>query len=304
MPEQPAAEPTTPHGNLNISLLILSIVAYNFASYLTIGLPLAVLPGWVHDQLGFSAFWAGLVISLQYVATLLSRPHAGRYADLWGPKKVVVTGLVGCLISGLCILLAALIASPMWSLILLCVGRLILGVGQSFTGTGTSLWGVARVGSLHIGRVISWNGIVTYGAMAIGAPLGVVIFQAGGLLWLSLVIVAICVVGIVCAVPRPAVKASRARPLPFRAVLGKIAGFGAILAMGSAGSIRIKAGREPLLRFPCSAWLLLAHACCFPMRLTATAVCGSPAFVWRLKRPDCFWSPLRVIPGWQTRVPF
>lgn len=235
MPEQPAAEPNTPSGNLHISLLILSIVAYNFASYLTIGLPLAVLPGWVHDQLGFSAFWAGLVISLQYVATLLSRPHAGRYADLWGPKKVVVTGLVGCLISGLCILLAALIESPLLSLTLLCVGRLILGVGQSFTGTGTSLWGVARVGSLHIGRVISWNGIVTYGAMAIGAPLGVVIFRAGGLLWLSLVIVAICVVGIVCAVPRPAVKASRARPLPFRAVLGKIAGFGAILAMGSAG---------------------------------------------------------------------
>lgn len=155
MPEQPAAEQNAPSGSLNISLLILSIVAYNFASYLTIGLPLAVLPGWVHDQLGFSAFWAGVVISLQYVATLLSRPHAGRYADLWGPKKVVVTGLVGCLISGLCILLAALIASPLGSLILLCVGRLILGVGQSFAGTGTSLWGVARVGSLHIGRVIS-----------------------------------------------------------------------------------------------------------------------------------------------------
>ena len=40
MPEQPAAEPNTPAGNLSISLLILSIVAYNFASYLTIGLPL------------------------------------------------------------------------------------------------------------------------------------------------------------------------------------------------------------------------------------------------------------------------
>ena len=42
--------------------------------------------------MGFSAFWAGLVISLQYFATLLSRPHAGRYADLLGPKKIVVFG--------------------------------------------------------------------------------------------------------------------------------------------------------------------------------------------------------------------
>lgn len=48
------------------------------------------------------------------------------------------------------------------------------GIGQSFAGTGSTLWGVGVVGSLHIGRVISWNGIVTYGAMAMGAPLGVV----------------------------------------------------------------------------------------------------------------------------------
>ncbi len=234
MPDQPATG-SAPR-SFQITLLILSIVMYNFASYLTIGLPLAVLPGFVHDTLGYSAFWAGLVISLQYLATLLSRPHAGRYADLWGPKKVVVFGLVGCLISGLCILLAALtLSTPTLSLALLCVGRLILGIGQSFAGTGTSLWGVARVGSLHIGRVISWNGIVTYGAMAIGAPLGVVIFRMGGLLWLSLIIVIICLAAIGLALPRPAVTGSKARPLPFRAVLGKISGFGLILAMGSAG---------------------------------------------------------------------
>jgi MFS family permease len=234
MPDQPAAAPE--HGRLRLNLLILSIVKFNFASYLTIGLPLAVLPGFVHDGLGYSAFWAGVVISLQYIATLLSRPHAGRYADMWGPKKVVVLGLVGCLISGICILLSALTEGQgVLSLILLCLGRVILGVGQSFSGTGTSLWGVARVGSLHIGRVISWNGIVTYGAMAIGAPLGVVIFRSGGLLLLSSIIIAICVLAIALALPRAPVKGSKAKPLPFRDVLGKIYGFGLILAMGSAG---------------------------------------------------------------------
>ncbi|ADU71024.1 MFS transporter [Pantoea sp. At-9b] len=234
MPDQPAAEPALTPFRLN--LLILSIVMFNFASYLTIGLPLAVLPGFVHDGLGYSAFWAGLVISLQYLATLLSRPHAGRYADQWGPKKVVVIGLFGCFISGLCILLSALTESwTVLSLGLLCLGRVILGIGQSFSGTGTSLWGVARVGSLHIGRVISWNGIVTYGAMAIGAPLGVVIFRSGGLLLLSGVIIAICVLAIALALPRAPVKGSKAKPLPFRDVLGKIYGFGLILAMGSAG---------------------------------------------------------------------
>ncbi len=82
--------------------------------------------------------------------------------------------------SGLGYLTAGLTASlPVISLLLLCLGRVILGIGQSFAGTGSTLWGVGVVGSLHIGRVISWNGIVTYGAMAMGAPLGVVFWLAG-----------------------------------------------------------------------------------------------------------------------------
>lgn len=189
MPE-PVAEPAL--NGLRLNLRIVSIVMFNFASYLTIGLPLAVLPGYVHDVMGFSAFWAGLVISLQYFATLLSRPHAGRYADLLGPKKIVVFGLCGCFLSGLGYLTAGLTASlPVISLLLLCLGRVILGIGQSFAGTGSTLWGVGVVGSLHIGRVISWNGIVTYGAMAMGAPLGVVFYHWGGLQALALIIMGV-----------------------------------------------------------------------------------------------------------------
>ena len=234
MSEQPAG--TTALSGFRLDLRIFSVVMFNFASYLTIGLPLAVLPGYVHDVMGYSAFWAGLVISLQYLTTLISRPHAGRYADLWGPKKVVVVGLCGCFISGLCYALAAISSAlPLLSLLLLCTGRLILGVGQSFAGTGSTLWGVGVVGPLHIGRVISWNGIFTYGAMAIGAPLGVAIFDRGGLLLLAGIITAIALLGILLALPRAQVKSSAGRPLPFRAVLGRIWRFGLLLAMGSAG---------------------------------------------------------------------
>lgn len=83
----PSLSPQPALSGYRLNLRIVSVVMFNFASYMTIGLPLAVLPGYVHDIMGFSAFWAGLVISLQYFATLLSRPHAGRYADLLGPKK-------------------------------------------------------------------------------------------------------------------------------------------------------------------------------------------------------------------------
>ncbi|WP_058910446.1 MFS transporter [Entomohabitans teleogrylli] len=221
---------------LRLNLRIVSVVAFNFASYLTIGLPLAVLPGYVHDVMGYSAFWAGLVIILQYFATLLSRPHAGRYADLLGPKKVVIFGLCGCFLSGVGYLLAALSSHwPLLALGLLCVGRVILGIGQSFAGTGSSLWGVGVVGAHHIGRVISWNGIVTYGAMAIGAPLGVLFYRAGGLLLLSGIIIVVALAAILFALPRPAVKASKGKPLPFRAVLGRVWPFGMALALATSG---------------------------------------------------------------------
>ena len=232
----PDLTPAPALSSFRLNLQIVSVVMFNFASYMTIGLPLAVLPGYVHDVMGYSAFWAGLVISLQYFATLLSRPHAGRYADILGPKKIVIFGLCGCFLSGASYMLAAFgSAWPLVSLVLLCLGRVILGIGQSFAGTGSTLWGVGVVGSLHIGRVISWNGIVTYGAMAMGAPLGVLFYHLGGLKLLAGIIMAVALVAVLLALPRPTVKASKGKPLPFRAVLGRVWPYGMALALASAG---------------------------------------------------------------------
>ena len=231
MPE-PAAEPAL--SGLRLNLRIVSVVIFNFASYLTIGLPLAVLPGYVHDVMGFSAFWAGLVISLQYFATLLSRPHAGRYADLFGPKSIVITGLCGCFLSGLSYLLAA--TTSHWPLVsgAVVLGRVILGIGQSGRnrldavgrrrGRGTAHW----PGHLR-------NGIVTYGAMALGAPLGVMCYAYGGLYGLAGTIMVVALVAILFALPRPKVKASKGKPLPFRAVLGRVWPYGMALALATTG---------------------------------------------------------------------
>lgn len=134
----PVAEPTL--NGLRLNLRIVSIVMFNFAGYLTIGLPFIVLPGCAHDIMGFNAFWVGLVTSLQYFVILLSCSHAGRYADLLGLKKAVVFGLRGCFLSDLGYLTVGSTASlPVVSLLLLCLGRVILGIGQGFAGTGSIL---------------------------------------------------------------------------------------------------------------------------------------------------------------------
>ena len=94
-----SAQPATPSSS-SITLQIISIVFYTFIAFISIGLPIAVLPGYVHDQLGFSAVAAGVVIGAQYLATLLSRPSAGRMADALGTKRTIVYGLIGIGISG------------------------------------------------------------------------------------------------------------------------------------------------------------------------------------------------------------
>lgn len=48
-------------------------------------------------------------------------------------------------------------------------------------GSGSIGWGIGRVGAEHTAKVISWNGIASYGALAIGAPLGVLMVKSLGL---------------------------------------------------------------------------------------------------------------------------
>ena len=110
----------------NVTLQIVSVVMFTFIGYLTIGIPLAVLPGYVHDDLGYGSVLAGLVISLQYLATLLARPYAGRVIDGLGPKRAVLYGMAGSAASGLFMLLSVAIQGwPALSLASLLVGRFI-----------------------------------------------------------------------------------------------------------------------------------------------------------------------------------
>jgi nitrate/nitrite transporter NarK len=79
---------------------IVSFTYFTFVCYLSIGLPLAVLPPYVHYRMGYSAALAGLVISIQYIATLASRPWAGRISDRAGAKVSVEWGMGACTTSG------------------------------------------------------------------------------------------------------------------------------------------------------------------------------------------------------------
>src|SRR5215469_2656164 len=162
---------------------IISFTVLSFVVYLAIGLPLAILPEYVHLRMGYHASLAGLVVSIQYIATFISRPWAGRISDHKGAKISVLWGMAACTLSGVLLLgAAALHRHPAWlSLVCLISSRLVLGVGESLGSTGATLWGIASAGPEYTAKVISWNGVSTYGALALGAPLGVVIETHWGL---------------------------------------------------------------------------------------------------------------------------
>jgi hypothetical protein len=63
-----------------------------FVCYCTIGLQLAVVPGFAHLPLGYHAVVAGLAMSAQYVATLSGQPIAGRMGDSVGAKQTTCAG--------------------------------------------------------------------------------------------------------------------------------------------------------------------------------------------------------------------
>jgi MFS family permease len=215
---------------------IISIVIYTFIGFLCIGVPLAVLPGYVNDDLGMGSLLAGVTISAQYVSTLLTRPLAGNIADRMGPKRAVVLGLAGCAISGLLTLIATSLEPwPIVSLSLLIIGRVVLGAAQGMVGTGCISWAISRVGPDNTAQVISWNGIAAYGAMAVGAPLGVLMVSQLGIWSMGTFILCSAVLALILAknrTPAPIIPGER---MAFASVLLKVAPNGIGLALGSIG---------------------------------------------------------------------
>lgn len=221
---------------LAITLQVVSIVLFTFIGYLNIGIPLAVLPGYVHNHLGYGTVIAGLVISVQYLATLLSRPYASRFIDTRGSKRAVMIGLAGCGLSGVFMLVSTWLTSmPAWSLASLLIGRLVLGSAESLVGSGSIGWGIGRVGAQNTAKVISWNGIASYGAIAIGAPLGVVMVGHLGMWSLGASIMALGALGVLLAWPKLAAPIVSGVRLPFLHVLGRVLPHGTGLALGSIG---------------------------------------------------------------------
>lgn len=205
-----------------------------FFGFLAIGIPLSTLGIEVHDMLGFGASVVGWVIGAQSVATVLTRHAGGVYSDRHGPKRAVLIGLPVAAAAGGFYLLASLLpVGPQASLGLMLVGRLLLGLGESLFLTGTMSWGIARLGLTRTGKVMAWQGIAMYGALAIGAPLGLTILPVFGFLGVAICSTLAPLLALVVAILLPGVAGSGGARVPFYRVVGLIWRPGMVLALAT-----------------------------------------------------------------------
>jgi MFS family permease len=213
--------------------------------FLVIGAALPVLPLHVHDELGFGPVIVGVVAGFQFAASLVARIWSGRAADTQGPKWAVMAGLAGAAVSGLLYLFSlSFLSTPRISIGVLLAGRAALGGAESFIITGATTWGLARVGARNAGKVIAWMGTAMFAALAVGAPLGTVLYAKGGVGAVSCAAALAPLVTLVLIAPlRPEKPAHKSGPrllsvakriwLPgLGAALSSI-GFGAIATFGS-----------------------------------------------------------------------
>lgn len=216
---------------------IAGFVFLTFLGYLIIGLSLAVLPVFIHQTLGYNTIVAGGVISLQYVMTFLVRGYSGSIVDRKGPKPAVLQGMGTFALSGLLLALASMFTGNGFvCLVLIAVTRLVTGFAEGMIGASPVNWAMLKVGEKHTATAISFNGIASYGALAIGAPLGVVLQKWIGLSGLGGLIVLISAVGFVISMRKTAIKGDRkSQRHSFLKVLQKVSPYGICLALGGIG---------------------------------------------------------------------
>lgn len=180
----------------------LPIMAAVFLSFLIIGMALPVLPLHVHDRLGFGPFVIGVVAGGQFIASLLSRFWAGRLTDTQGAKRAVVLGLVVAVGGGLCYLASLLwLDRPAVSVAVLLVGRTLLGGAESLIITGGMLWGLGLAPAERGAKVIAWIGMAMFAAMAIGAPIGSLVYSHWAFPGIAVITTALPVLALMLVAP-------------------------------------------------------------------------------------------------------
>jgi MFS family permease len=141
------------------------IFAVTLLALLSVGAVLPVLPRYVRGPLGAGDVAVGIVIGAYAVTGLVSRPFAGRLADMRGRRPAVVAGCLLAAAAGFLYMVPAGLAG-------LIFARLCLGAGEGMVFTAGSAWIVDLAPPGRRGRVIGLYGLAVWSGLSLGPPIG------------------------------------------------------------------------------------------------------------------------------------
>lgn len=139
--------------------------------FLAIGAVLPVLPRYVKGPIGGSDVAVGIVIGAFAFSAVVGRPIAGRLADLYGRRPVVLAGLLLMSVSSALLLVPGGVA---W----LVFARLVVGVGDGWLFTAAVTWVVDLAPADRRGQTIGLFGIAVWGGLSVGSVLGQAVYDA------------------------------------------------------------------------------------------------------------------------------
>jgi predicted MFS family arabinose efflux permease len=217
------SQPSTDGSHRRATRSLFALATSVFLAFMTIGLPLPVVPLFVGHRLDFGNVMVGVAVGIQFLATILTRGFAGREADHSGARPVMLRGIFFCACSGIALILSARLPVPDGArLLILIAGRLVLGFGESQLVVGMLGWGIGTVGQARSGTVLACTGMAMYGAVAASAPLGYWFYGLGGLTLVGAAVIVLPAIAMLIAWPVAGVAPHGGKREPFWRVIGLI----------------------------------------------------------------------------------
>jgi MFS family permease len=143
---------------------VLTMLA-EFALCTSIGMLLAVVPVYAHDELGVGPFGVAVAVAAVSPMVLVCQPLAGRYGDRHGRKILIVAG--GALAS---LAVAGYVVAD--SLPLLVALRLLTGAGEAMLLVGAATMITDLAPERRRGEALSLFSLGLWGGLALGPILG------------------------------------------------------------------------------------------------------------------------------------
>jgi MFS family permease len=215
---------------------VVALTGALFLSYLAVAISLPAVPIYVVNGFHLSNAYGGLAVGIAFIATIVTRGHAGISADRLGGKICMRRGLILYAAAGMICLLAGLpqlhVAGAYTVLI---VGRVLLGLGESLVTVGMVGWAIGLMGPTRSGKVMSLVGMGMYGAYAAGGPLGVALLNRVGFSGLMGVCTVLPLLGLLAIHWIPPVTPHTGQRESFWRIIGRILRPGAAVGLQGVG---------------------------------------------------------------------